>query len=558
MRPRPPARAECTGWATLIGIIGEHGKGVVARVPQVAGLRNGQRAWHRLHRPRREHRTAAATRPTTTLPAIVSAAALLGRGAGATPAVIIDGLLRRREVANLIAAPKSHKSFLALLIALCVATGRMLFGTFPVVRGRVLILDYELHRGTIFERMRAVATAAGIMADEYADTLDVITLRESHLDMHGLVKFTHRELLGRDYRLVIVDSFYNTLPADADENSNAQIARYYTTFKQLAGLTDAAWLLIHHMSQGLPGGEASQRPWRRGRQPIPVRRRAPGPAPARDARRDGPRRDPAELGADASRWGCAWQYPLWRHDATLDVTALAKPSTGRPSKAKDSAARRSRPDRLHARDVRRGVHLRRAQEPAPDRRGGAGRNVPFRDIQGLILRAAYAKVIATVWKFPATGPMYYANREQTLLDVSCLTHTHAPPHPPVGQQVPTGAAGTKKRTPQGGDVVTLLPGERPDRSRFILTVQASDDEIPEAVRLRRFVKWLGRHAADRAAHRRPPRADLRRLARRRREGEMMRKCSRDNQIGGGSGSLLGTGVQRVVDASTWQGRCAAD
>ena len=38
----------------------------------------------------------------------------------------------------------------------------------------------------------------------------------------------------------------------------------------------------------------------------------------------------------------------------------------------------------------------------------------------------------------------------------------------------------------------LLPGERPDKARYTLIVQPADDEIPEPVRLRRMLKWLGR------------------------------------------------------------------
>ena len=70
--------------------------------------------------------------------------------------VIIDGLARRGEVVNIVASTKVGKSWLALLLLFSVATGRPWFGR-STRRGRVLLIDHELHDDTIQNGLRSVA-----------------------------------------------------------------------------------------------------------------------------------------------------------------------------------------------------------------------------------------------------------------------------------------------------------------------------------------------------------------------------------------------------------------
>ena len=95
------------------------------------------------------------TDKSTTRPAFLTAADLCA-GSPEQREPIIDGLLRRGEVANVISGPKANKSWLLLHLALCVATGRDWLG-FRCRQGRVLLLDYELERETLSARLRGVS-----------------------------------------------------------------------------------------------------------------------------------------------------------------------------------------------------------------------------------------------------------------------------------------------------------------------------------------------------------------------------------------------------------------
>ena len=74
---------------------------------------------------------------------------------------------------NIIADPKFKKSWLAHGLGLCVATGDRWLDTFQCSRGRVLIIDGELHKSVIAHRLPAVAEAMAI-GPEVFDCIDVL------------------------------------------------------------------------------------------------------------------------------------------------------------------------------------------------------------------------------------------------------------------------------------------------------------------------------------------------------------------------------------------------
>jgi len=165
---------------------------------------------------------------------------------------IVDGLLREGETLNLIAPSKTRKSWLALHLACCVATGRPWLD-FPTRAGRVLILDNELHAATIANRIPRVAEALGIPLDQLADTLCVESFRGKLRDIFGLRSY-FRVLRG--FKLVVLDSLYRFLPREADENSNAGMAAVYNALDKYAQDGGFAFVCVHHSSKGIQAGKA--------------------------------------------------------------------------------------------------------------------------------------------------------------------------------------------------------------------------------------------------------------------------------------------------------------
>lgn len=168
---------------------------------------------------------------------------------------VIEGLLREGETMNVIASPKTGKSWLVLDLAIAVATGRPWLGRFPTVAGDVLIIDNELHGETSANRIPKVAKARGIGTDEFADSVFIRNLRGGLQDIVSLGPYFRAIEPGR-FRLIVLDAFYRFLPAGMDENANADMASLYNHIDRYAADLGCAFVLIHHSSKGNQSGKA--------------------------------------------------------------------------------------------------------------------------------------------------------------------------------------------------------------------------------------------------------------------------------------------------------------
>jgi len=168
--------------------------------------------------------------------------------------IIIEGTLRETETCNIIASSKVGKTYLALDLALSVATGRRWLGK-QVKQGAVLYIDCELHPDTLAKRIHAVALARGIYGGEFSATLDVLSLRGRLKDLFELRSFFAGITKGK-YAVIILDALYRLTPAGIDENSNADMTRVYNAIDNYGEKTGAAFVVIHHASKGNQSGKS--------------------------------------------------------------------------------------------------------------------------------------------------------------------------------------------------------------------------------------------------------------------------------------------------------------
>ncbi len=168
--------------------------------------------------------------------------------------VVVDGILRRGETANIIAAAKAGKSHLVVGLAWSVATGNPWLGH-QVEQGRVLIIDNELHPETLGNRLHRIATEMQINYEEFAKNIDVVPLRGHDVDIHSLVSCLDG-VDSRGYSLVIVDALYRTLPQGTSENDNASMMAVYNRLDYCAREWDTAIAVVHHASKGGQGDKA--------------------------------------------------------------------------------------------------------------------------------------------------------------------------------------------------------------------------------------------------------------------------------------------------------------
>jgi len=196
----------------------------------------------------------AAMSSTATVPAMLSVQELVCRYTDLRRPVI-HGLLREGEVMNIIAPPKTGKSWLATDLALAVATGRPWLNTFETVKGDVLIVDNELHPETTAHRIPKVAEARSLALDAYAARVWVQNLRGQLRDLVAMGPYFEAIAPGR-YKLVILDAFYRFMPKETSENDNATTAMLYNHLDRHAARLGCSFVLIHHASKGNQSGKA--------------------------------------------------------------------------------------------------------------------------------------------------------------------------------------------------------------------------------------------------------------------------------------------------------------
>jgi len=167
---------------------------------------------------------------------------------------VIQSLLRVGEIMNLVSAPKIGKSWLAIDLALAVATGRRWLDHFDTEPGRVLLLDNELHAETLAHRIPKVAEARGLTLGDYGEQVLVDSVRGKSLDLFALEVYLGGVEPGR-YRMVLIDAFYRFLPIGIDENSNADVTNLYNHIDMLADRLHCCFVLVHHTSKGIQSGK---------------------------------------------------------------------------------------------------------------------------------------------------------------------------------------------------------------------------------------------------------------------------------------------------------------
>ena len=162
---------------------------------------------------------------------------------------VIEGLLREGETMNVIASPKTGKSWLTIDLAIAVATGRPWLGRYQTRAGDVLIVDNELHPETSAHRLPKVAEARGLTVREIGPRISVDNLRGRLRDIFALAPYFEALEPGR-FKVIVLDAFYRFMPEGGDENDNGTMANIYNAIDRFADRLGCCFVLIHHSTKG--------------------------------------------------------------------------------------------------------------------------------------------------------------------------------------------------------------------------------------------------------------------------------------------------------------------
>jgi hypothetical protein len=152
--------------------------------------------------------------------------------------------------------PKSFKTFLALDLAVSVASGTPCLRRFPVARpGRVLLYAAEDALDTVRQRLEGICAAAGIKLAE----LDVLVITEPsmRLDIEAVRRRLEETIAKLSPRLLLLDPFVRL--HRIDENASGEVAPLLAYLRELQRRYAVAVLLVHHAKKGAErarGGQA--------------------------------------------------------------------------------------------------------------------------------------------------------------------------------------------------------------------------------------------------------------------------------------------------------------
>ncbi len=165
------------------------------------------------------------------------------------PPFVIEGVLARGKVGQIVAYGGSAKSWMAIAAAVDVALGDPWMGRFKTNAGKTLFLDYE--NGSDEMRRRVQMYLKGKGREVQADQFDVITMPGMYMDDDAFEDALAREVDG--HAVCVIDTLKAASP-NVEENSSA-MRLGIDKLKRIAERTGCAFLVLVHSKKSSPDGK---------------------------------------------------------------------------------------------------------------------------------------------------------------------------------------------------------------------------------------------------------------------------------------------------------------
>jgi hypothetical protein len=169
---------------------------------------------------------------------------------------LIESLWSAEAVGIVGGEPKCCKSFLALDMAVSVASGAACLRRFAVpTPGRVLLYAAEDALHVVRKRLEGICGAAGVSLDDL--DLQVITASSLRLDLPADRDCLCETVAHLKPKLLVLDPFVR-LHRSIDENHSAEVAPLLAYLRELQRLHGLAVVLVHHAKKGAAKARAGQ------------------------------------------------------------------------------------------------------------------------------------------------------------------------------------------------------------------------------------------------------------------------------------------------------------
>jgi hypothetical protein len=168
---------------------------------------------------------------------------------------LINGVIPQKSFVALYAPPASFKSFIALDIAECIATGRAFLGNEITKRGAVLYIAGEGHGG-IGTRIKALKIHHGTPEGTPVYFLRrQVNLRSSQTDLKDLVQAIDdlKAINEINFELIIIDTLARAF-GGGNENASEDMGAFITAAGAIQGRYECGLLVVHHAGKDATKG----------------------------------------------------------------------------------------------------------------------------------------------------------------------------------------------------------------------------------------------------------------------------------------------------------------
>lgn len=167
------------------------------------------------------------------------------------PSYLIDGLIEERTYGAVFGAPGSAKTFLAIDMAACVATGHDYHGKAVRQGGVVYVLGEGL--SGFNRRVRAWSKHTGISLSQDVPLFVIPAAIEmlNAADVKAACEAIAAATTGRTIGVIVLDTLARNF-GDGDENSTKDMNRFNAAVAEMMGRFSCAAIVIHHSGHDNP------------------------------------------------------------------------------------------------------------------------------------------------------------------------------------------------------------------------------------------------------------------------------------------------------------------
>jgi len=167
---------------------------------------------------------------------------------------LIEDILRIGHKLLITGPSKAGKSFLLIMLAICLAVGKDWLG-WKCKQGRVLYINLELDRASCLHRFKVVFDLMGFDKKHLAN-IDIWNLRGKSQALDKLCPKLIRRAMKTKPIAIIIDPIYKVITGD--ENKADEMSNFCNQFDKIARDVGASVIYCHHHSKGEQGQKKAQ------------------------------------------------------------------------------------------------------------------------------------------------------------------------------------------------------------------------------------------------------------------------------------------------------------